>query len=242
MLGFGLARDFLTNEKAPYIVTLFVAAAAWTVVRTTDRLASVPFVEYTVGSEAVTGKQPRLAIRLRNVTAASRFDCFELSVVKRDGQRLEFGEAGNQTVRVRGTVATLVKFIKSDRDEWGVIVTNMSPGADLTLGIPVKTQLADERPAVLVSACPGAMANSGDRGERSNKESPKSAPQAMPPILLESSITTFFVAYELVLLWSGLAGWLLLLLPYTRSERTKVRSPLVAPSMEKTYDSHGTLD
>lgn len=239
MLGIDFAKGLLTNEKAPYLVTLFVAALAWTIVRTTDRLGSVPFLEYRTETEAAaTGIGGRFGLRLRNVSVGSRFECFEIRFVKRTDQQLEFGDAAEQGARIQGTVLALPKVTKAEPDEWVVSVTSMSPGADLTIYVPVKRLIANEFPAILASTCPGTPDTSDGLKATKDEHAPKSTASGLP-ILLKHSPTTFFVEYELPILWAALIGWLLLLLPSFQTARVP-KLPYVP--MEKHHDTEGSID
>lgn len=244
MFGLSFAKDFFISEKAPYVVTLFVAALAWTTVRTSDRLSSVPFVEYRITPERSESGQSGVELRLRNVTAASKFDCFLLLLAPHKDASLKFGDLKDMDVRLRGTVLARPEPTHANEYEWEIKISKMSPGADLSLFIPSS---GSGNAAVLVSPCPNEVStavpaadNEAKKGVEKN-EAPKSAAPS-PPILIERSGLTFFVEYEIAILWVGLGGWLLLMLVSGKKPKMQPREPNVTHVLETTHDVPGSLE
>lgn len=195
----------LQAEKAPYVVTLFVAALGWTALRTSDRLQQTPFVEYRTTHEAVQQKGgARYAlVHIRNVTTAHSFDCFRLEFV---GPPNAFGAvAANSYFSYRGTVASRARVELAQSANWRWEVKDFMSGADMVLGVPLQ---GDTRFQVMTRPCDAAPAAEA-KGEGAKDGAKSKTPAA--PLLLERSLQTFYVEYELALLWIGLLVWLMTL-------------------------------
>lgn len=237
MLGFEFVRRFLVNEKAPFVVTLFIAALSWTAIRTSDRLASVPFIEYEVepakSEQGISG----IELRLRNITTASKFDCFLLTLWTRRHDTLKFGDPKQQQHRLRGTVFATLAATPSKSGEWSIEAKNMAPGADITLFVPA-TGVGD--PAVLGSACAQVTTVlDPDASEGSNqKAKPRNTSDAVP-ILVERSLTTRFVEYEIKILWFALGLWLILMLALFAATERAERLRLAQKPKEVDHDATG---
>jgi hypothetical protein len=237
MLGFKFIRSFLINDKAPFVVTLFVAALSWTAIRTSDRLASIPFIEYRTllvkSEQGVSG----IELRLRNITAASKFECFLLTLVARRHDTLKFADPKDQQHRLRGTVFSSLKVTRSKVDEWDVEAKNLAPGADISLFVPAT---GAGEPAVLGSACanvPTVFEASPTEGA-DKKAASKIAPEAVP-ILVERSFATRFVEYEIEILWLALSLWLILMLQLFAATERAERLRLAQRSKEVDHDATG---
>jgi hypothetical protein len=174
MLGFNFARGALMNEKAPYIVTLFVAALSWTVIRTADRLAGVPFVEYRITTVLNDAGVHGIDVRLRNITQASRFDCFTITLATRRRDCLKFGDPMHQRHQLRGSVFASFTVKRAKPDEWEIEAASVSPGADIALFVPAS---GEGVPALLASACDTTVTSAGaSKDEGGKKEIAKSSP------------------------------------------------------------------
>lgn len=175
-------------EKAPYMVAAFMAAAAWTVVRTTDRLAGLPLVEYQVQSEDHAQGQ-RSVVRLRNL-AQSTFPCFQLTVAAVSSSPLRFEISKPHAVTILGGVRSGVSRIALEPELVVFSITDFAPSADIEVAI---FSQGSGEPKLLASVCAGAS-------------------QATPrlPQLAKRSIESLLVEHELVVLWGGLLVWLLL--------------------------------
>ena len=207
MSGSTVVKGFLGSEKAPFIVTLFIAALSWTAIHTSERLSSTPFVEYRIAPTHSESGVQGIEIRLRNITASSRFDCFGLTLVTRRQETLKFGDAKSQQHHLRGTVFASLTVKQAKDNEWGIDVANLSPGADIALFVPTS---GDGSPVVLASSCPSVpvMPKGGEKGDADKGEKPAAA----VPVLIQRSFTTFFVEYEITILWGALVAWLALML------------------------------
>ena len=235
-----LAKSILGNEKAPYAVTLFVAATAWTAVHTADRVSNTPFVEYRFASAQTRAGKLGLELRLRNVTAATRFECFTLTLTPHAGAALKFGDAAYQQARVRGTVFARPIVTKASPNEWEVKVESLAPGADISLIIPIE---GDGEPALLVSMCPDEAGSSVDeKADGAKKERGKPAPLVVP-VLLRRSPTTFFVEFEIALLWFALVIWLVLMVMLGLSTGAKLpQRRVVTGKDEGPHNEEGSID
>lgn len=190
----------LQAEKAPYVVTLFVAALGWTALRTSDRLLQTPFVEYQTKKDVVphTGSGKYALVQLRNVTTIQSYECFLLEFV---GPSSAFDSgATNFHIAYNGTVAVNVGVITNSDSNWRFKVQDFMPGADVVVGV-----LANERAPFRVMVRPCEATPSVDPKDESK------AKRNVTPVLLERSFHTWYVEYELLVLWVGLLLWLLML-------------------------------
>ena len=208
-----LPKDFLTGEKAPFIVTLFVAALSWTAIRTADRLAGTPFIEYRISESQSENKRPGMELRLRNITPASRFDCFRLTIAARQLETLRFGDPKEQRHRIRGTVLSLLTATRSKDTEWEIRATNLAPGADIEIFIPT---VGIGTPLVLVQPCAIQAEEESEPVKGIEVKKEKEGTKADAPVIIAWGPTTMFVEYEIAILWSALLLWLLLIWPSTR--------------------------
>lgn len=207
----------LKAEKAPYVITLFVALLGWTALRTSDRLHETPFVEYqtTTFSTAPGSKGNFAAIRLRNVTSGQTFDCFILEQLA----SAKFGDSTDQRIIYRGNVAANTTLLKAAPANWQWEVRDFMPGADLELGAPT---VGSEPWNVLVRPCQEAP-----RPANAKEGSVKS--KGSTPVLMERSLVTRYVEHELPVLWAGLVLWLLFLV-YLNAKRSSFVALQIAPT------------
>ena len=116
-----LTNRVLGGEKAPYAVTLFVAGG---------RVDGGPHCgsseQHTICGVSVrtrSGQRQRgIRLRLRNVTAATRFECFLLTLTPHAGETLKFGDAALHEARLRGTVFARPIVVRAEPYEWEVRV------------------------------------------------------------------------------------------------------------------------
>jgi hypothetical protein len=211
MAGARLLQDFLAGDKAPYVVTLFVAAFTWVAHRTTDRLATVPFIEYRITSDENEKGVPGLTLRIRNLTEGTRFDCVLITLKPRAKDALAFGDPLQQRHRIRGTALTLMTAEVTKADEWAVRATNVAPGTDNSLFIPAHGNNA--KPAAMVQQCTDVVEVSEGEPSAPSENKAEGRASGAVPVLIPWGFRTFFVEHELIILWSSLGAWLLLLLP-----------------------------
>lgn len=196
--------NVLISEKAPYVVTLFAAALSWLTIRTSDHLATVPFVEYRVASEPKT-KPPGFDLRLRNITAGSTFDCFQLMLIVRRGDSLTFGEAKDQQIELRGTVFSSLTVTRVAEREWDIKAEDVAPSADITLFVPSTGQGS---PAVLVESCPAQDPST----KNASSDGTSGSPRGLAPVLVEASWATWMLDHEMLILWVALAVWFVVMI------------------------------
>ena len=226
-------KGFLSSEKAPYVVTIFVAAAAWASIRTADRLSDTPFIEYRLTDVSSTSSRT-LEVRLRNLTRSTAFQCFQLTIVSANVSRLSFGAPETWDQVLRGTVLVLGTAKKSNASEGVMEIQNFYPGGDFAVRIPVR---GDGEPRLLARSCPvtSAIASGADA------EKYKGGAAGPLPILVAASAKTFFVEWEITILWSALVSWgLTMLLAYGIG--SKKARPLEVNLLERKHDEQGSID
>lgn len=185
--------DMLAAEKAPYLVAAFIAAAAWTIVRTTDRLGALPLTEYQLRSDSESGRLQTTDIRLRNITTSGKFPCFGIAIASAGEPTISFDPTASHSVVIRGGVLSRVSKTAIEKEIATFTITDFAPGADVEIKLPT---IGSGRPRLVVAACGGA-----NRTE-----------QPALPLLIERSAQSFLVEHELGVLWAGLAIWLALIL------------------------------
>jgi hypothetical protein len=223
-------------EKAPYVMTVFVAAVAWTSIRTADRLSSVAFIEYELGSPGA-GRDQKVEIRLRNITQAAVFPCFIMTVASADPSTLAFGPSEQWDQILRGTVLVQGTPRRAEKDEAEIEIKNFSPGADFALRLPT---LGQGSPRLLVRECSALTAEpSSGESKADKKDKPSSG---APPILVHRSLATFFVEWEIAVLWSILAAWGVALAVALSLRKTEPPIAVVVSSDGDLNDEEGSLD
>jgi hypothetical protein len=224
MAGLGFLRDLLTNDKAPYMVTLFVAAFTWVAHRTTERLSGTPFVEYRISPSQNERGALGVTLRIRNITEASRFDCILITLKPRASESLKFDDSAGQRHGIQGTALTLLTAEITKPTEWAIRATNVAPGTDNWIFIPAK---GAGEPAAMVQSCTEVSeASADDASSGGAKGDGGKAVPASNPILVRWGVRPFFVENELLILWTSLVMWLLLLYPSAQASRhTASNSP-----------------
>jgi len=206
-LAIGTLVRSLRADKAPYVVTLFVAALGWTALRTSDRLSNFPFVEYSFSEDSAN----TAAVRLRNVTSGQTFHCFIVEQVTQG----KFGADVDQRVIYWGSVAADVKLAYAGGMNWRWEIKNFMPGADVSLGAPWKKQAQLK---VLVRPCEMSL------GYTNGKEQEGGGKPGLTPVLIGRSVVTWYVEHELGVLWSGLVAWLFALIGLNALQQTPAAS------------------
>lgn len=194
------------GDKVPFVVSAFVACAAWVAVHTTDRLLSAPFLEYEL-SESTGGPTAKLIeLRFRNIGGLTKFDCFDVTIVPALGGHagFAFGGAKDQEQQLRGTVLAKIIVTRADSREWKVRVSNVLPGADISLSMPVNDFV---RLAILAQPCLGPLNDVGPAQAKSGADDVFKS--ASVPILVERGLLTRFVEHEISVLWVMLSLWFL---------------------------------
>lgn len=204
-------KKIVLTDKAPYIITIFVAALAWTVVRTVDRLSALPVIEYQTSAQSsdFLDSQPgqMSTVRLRNITLATTFECL-IFVVQADppGGAYVFGRPADSRYIVRGTAIASGAVTVETPYLAQIKVTKFWPGSDLEFGV---TSFGNGTISTKVQRCRiedeshPASADTSVAG-KPEKDSPF-------PILLEKGWQTSFVEHETYWLWGALLIWVALL-------------------------------
>jgi hypothetical protein len=201
------------SDKAPLVLTLFVAAIGWTTARTTDRLSSTPFLEYRLDPAELKPAKPAVDVRVRNITTQHTFGCVRVMVVEPQlAMKKFFGARAEGTQVLRGTVLAKSDVLRAQDHEWEVEFTDLGPGADIAFRVPL---VSYELPKLLFRTCPPrATAEDSDEDDESAAGPDKSKEGGKPPspVLVEQSFQTWFVEHEIPVLWSVLVVWLMLLI------------------------------
>ncbi|HEY2558527.1 MAG TPA: hypothetical protein VGI48_02340 [Caldimonas sp.] len=228
-------------EKAPYIVTLFVAAVAWTSTRTADRLSDTAFIEYDLSQSGTGTSDQRVEIRFRNITNSVVFPCFIVTMASPNPSTFALGPSDKWDQILRGTVLVQGTPRGAEKDEGEIELENFSPGADFALRIPT---VGKGSPRLLVRGC--SPLASDTHGANSKPEADKKGrPNAIadaPPILIPRSFTTFFVEWEIGILWGVLGIWLLALLEFLRIHTPARRARVRDTGYVRLDNEDGSID
>lgn len=208
------ALSWLSTDKAPLYVSFFFAALAWTLVRTVDRIAATPIVEYRVHphSETFIGDGPDrvIGVRFRNMTLARPVNCLIVNLSAQtkksaDEMPLEFTKMTPSTYRLNGHVLAKATAEVLDARSAQLNMKNFPPGADIEFGVRAN---GTGKLNVKASPCEDSKGTEG---------------AAAMPVILERSLKTRVIERELQVLWSGLGLWALALigLAIARTGRAK---------------------
>lgn len=204
-------RKTLLTDKASYIITVFVAALAWTVVRTVDRLSGLPVIQYQTSVQSTdfvdsqTGQMS--TIRLRNITLATTFECLILVVqAEPPGSAYVFDKPAENRYILRGTAVASGTVTVETPYLAQIKLQKFWPGSDIEFGV--------------TSFGNGAMSTKVQRCRSEDEPQPSSAGVSVAgkrekdppfPVLLENGWQTSFVEHETYWLWGALASWAVLL-------------------------------
>jgi hypothetical protein len=200
---------WLSTDKAPLYVSFFFAALAWTLVRTADRIAATPIVEFSVQphseSFARDGPDRVIGVRLRNMTLAHPVSCLVVYLNATSDIPFQFTAVTPSTYRINGHVHVRAYAQILDSSNAQFDLQSFPPGADVEFGLRAKGE-----------------------GTLNIKAKPCDAPTgteaaATMPVIVERSVKTRLIERELQVLWSGLALWALALigLAIARTGRAK---------------------
>lgn len=204
-------RKTLFSDKAPYIITVFVAALAWTVVRTVDRLSGLPVIQYQTSVHSTDFLDSQAgqmsAIRLRNITSTTTFECL-IFVVQAEppGGAYVFDKPADSRYIVRGTAVSSGTVTVETPYLVQIKLERFWPGSDIEFGV---TSFGNGAMTTKVQRC-----RTEDEPQRAfagvsvvgkpEKDSPF-------PVLLENGWQTSFVEHETYWLWGTLLLWAVLL-------------------------------
>lgn len=106
------------SEKAPYLITLFVASLAWTIVHFVNRIIEAPTIEFSTSKVLVPGESPstyQYDVLITNLSTTSTFRDAEFTVVAGPNARIQFSKDGRHTtIRVRPPVSGANTEAKAD--------------------------------------------------------------------------------------------------------------------------------
>jgi hypothetical protein len=204
-----LSRLFF-DDKAPYILTIFVASLAWTLVRSVDQLSGLPLIEYSVESEtgAVTALEAK-RIRLRNITLDKVFRCVKIVAAIQDGSKLKFSGNAPRSVTIRGNILVKPEVVEVLDSYAKIVLKNFPPGGDIEFAL-ASSGKGDFQ--LLADSCADESGSEGDSstGEQENK-SATSKNRGGYAVLIEKSYRTVFMEHEMLFIWGVLALWALLI-------------------------------
>lgn len=178
-------RVALLAEKAPYLLTLFVAACGWLVTYTVGRYEKAPLVEYSTKSSAGgTGGNSAMAFTttVRNISPTGLIACVHLQFVARDTQGMVVPLKNQELVRLSGPMTDV---IFADRDKAVIFQMDLHPAASVEL--PVSATVSAALTTTLAPC-----------------ELPTGQTVAGPlPVLMETSLKTSLIRNSLEVLWIG---------------------------------------
>ena len=200
-------RKALLTDKAPYLITLFFAALAWTVVRTVDRLSSLPVIQYQMSPQSADFVDSQLGqmstIRLRNITLTTTFECL-IFVIQAEppGGKYFFGKPADNRYILRGTAVASGTVTVEAPYLTQITMQRFWPGSDIEFGV---TSFGNGTMSTKVQRCrtddeSQPIPATVNAPEKSDKEAPF-------PVLLEEGWQTSFVEHETYWLWSALLLW-----------------------------------
>jgi len=203
-----LYRAALLVEKAPYVLTLFVAACGWLVTYTVARYEKVPLVEYstsTDGQDVRNGENSIFSTTLRNISPSGLVACVRLQFTARDHGGRDVQMKNQELVSISGP---LTDVIFTDRDKAVIFQMDLHPEAAVELPMTATT------PATLtvrLAPC----------------ELPTGLPANGPlPVLMEASLKTSIIQHSLGVLWLGFIAlaislcWIYLYIGWTAADRS----------------------
>lgn len=178
-------RVALLAEKAPYLLTLFVAACGWLVTYTVGRYEKAPLVEYSTKSDVsgVGGSAAKsFTTTVRNISPGGLIACVRLLFVARDKSGIEVPLRNQELVRLSGPMTDV---IFTDREKAVVFQMDLHPAAAVEL--PVSATVSAALTTTLAQC-----------------ELPTGQPVAGPlPVLMETSLKTSLIRNSLEVLWIG---------------------------------------
>ena len=219
------------REKMPYVITILIAALGWTVVRTADRFASLPFIEFSIVQSGADS-----SIRLKNITNDKAFECVMVLFALSDDKNvpLEFAPQNPTKMAIRGhTLFKSSPRLSNSPTEIVQEISGFGPGSDMELTFQAKNEAGRLR--VFASQCENSLGDdtSGKNADESRDKSTgkedsgesQKAKSKFAPILIERSWKTFFVQYDIEILWFAMFIWICMFSVFSivaskRKERT----------------------
>lgn len=177
-------------EKAPYLLTLFVALIGWLVTYTASRYERAPLVEYAIddadGQLICNGATAKEFITtMRNISPSASIACVRILFSARSpGSDTNVSLEKGELVHIAGPTVFPV-FNKLPAEEIIVFQMDLHPGA--AIAVPVSTTIP-ARLSLALAQCelPSGQPSSGSL-----------------PVLLASSWQTWLIRHSLSVLWVG---------------------------------------
>jgi hypothetical protein len=138
---------------------------------------------------------------------------------------------------IRGTVLVLGTFKRAEPEEAVIEIQNLYPGGDFAVKLPVK---GTGDPRLLAKGCPPMQA--APAASAADADKPKAAGAIpAPPILIPVSARTFFVEWEMAILWAALVLWgVMMLIVHLAKPRSPL--PVIVDFLETKHDTQGSID
>lgn len=178
------------TDKAPYLVTLFVAAVAWAVTHFVDRVIDAPTLEFTISTTPVPGGAlySEYVVKVRNLSGKATFREPEFTIVARDKETQFVTKGDFTTIRARPPGTAVDGVARVDRTGAYFKIPVFPPQAEFDL----ITRYGGTVPPVFVGRPPAVGTESF--------------------VLLEASLQTWLAKHEFSIITCVLGLWLLLLL------------------------------
>jgi hypothetical protein len=194
--------DWLDLEQAPFYVSIFFAALAWTMVRTVDEFSTRSYIEYSFNPQTTNfvnrTQNTVLGVRLRNLTKNS-YDCvLTVIVATRPNQSLSIIDATSSQFVIKGhsSVDAVTKISSGRMTQADFTLKAFHPGGDVEFGLLAH---GEGDPFIRLS-----RANPNDCNDSAGEK-------VNLPLLVQRSAATVLIANELSTLWLGLALWAIVL-------------------------------
>jgi hypothetical protein len=184
----------MLTEKAPYIVTVFIAALAWTVTHFVNRIVDSPTIEYKIIKTQVQGNTYDYVVRITNLSSTSTFHNPEFTVIARGNAKLEFSKE-HTTVRATPPANAANAAAVNQADAVSFMIPVLPPKAEFEL----MTRFKGDGNAIFM----GRPAQGG----------------ADSFLLVEVSLQTLLARYEFWIFGIGLLIWAGILLLWSNAPK-----------------------
>ena len=176
-------------EKVPYIVTVFVAALAWTVTHFVDRVVETPAIEYKIENIHLKDNYYEFRVHITNLSNTITFRKPEFTISAGKNENIRFRTDESQTQVVATPPATAADTLSNVQGD----------AATFTLAVlPPKSQIE-----LLIHY-------TGDGSPVFNGRPPKKGNESF--MLIQSSFQTWLARNELLVISIGLLAWLAIMI------------------------------
>jgi hypothetical protein len=159
----------LFSEKAPYIITLFVAALGWTVNQTVSALTDSPTIAYKINWEQKGESHPKVACTVKNVTRTKQFKNLQfILIIDRFNQKGQFDNDSASIDPISPSFNVASSEITPNGQAAHFDVPLLQPGwamelsATATQELPVNLQQTFKKPASNDSASNDSASNDSE--------------------------------------------------------------------------------